>query len=324
MSTAPGHAFTGVLRTCREEINARFAVMRREFADLEAEAYFHFLRGSGDAVVSAVAATVPGAIAETGQAVCETGMELVARNLAGPKAPARWLDEAWVRVLVPAARLVSAGPRRVIAAVSNAVHQLASTHGARPAQWISLMEKVAALTDNADVFLRAGQVAGWRCGLAHFREGALQLASALPAEITNAALDADGGDPAVLLERLRRDPWFDPSAPSNRARLVARAGTFRGFGGHFAAPPVVSLLNGQWLAGSGGEHWLLMADAFGATFHRVVGQEMAPPPPPDRAAVAALRVPADCGEVTSLAANGATTAVTASLTHAVLFFHTQT
>ncbi len=310
-----------MLRTCRGEINARFALMRREFADLDASAYGAFLCSCGDAVIRAVEATAPAAVLETGRAVCEAGMELVARNLAGPKAPARWLDEAWTRVLVAAARMVAAEPHRVIAAVSNAVHQLASTHGGRPAQWISLMEKVARLTGDTDVFLRAGQVGGWRCGLAHFREGALAAAKELPDVVTLAALGMEGGASA-LLENLRRDPWFDPAAPDLSPRLVARTGAFRGFGGLFTAPPVVSLFENRWLATSGGEHWIITADAFGATFHRVTGHGINAPIPLDHAKLATLRVPLDCGTVTSLATNGATTAVTASLTHAVLFFHT--
>jgi hypothetical protein len=319
VSNAPQTVFASVLHTCREEINARFALMRREFADLEPEAYFAFLRSSGEAVVGAVSAADPTAAVETGCAVCETGLELVARNLAGPGARQHWMDEAWARVLTAAARLVATEPRRVIGAVSNAVHQLATTQGTRPAQWVKLMETAASLADDAGEFLRAGQVAAWRCGLAHYREGALTAAAQLPAALALAALGAQG-DAAALLEQLRQDVWHHPAAPQKGPRLVARAGAFRGFGGTFALPPVISLLHGQWLATSGEDHWLITADAFGATFHRVTGQSIPPPLPVPRQLPPGVTVPADCGQVTSLATSGSTTAVTAALTHAVLFF----
>jgi hypothetical protein len=315
--SALSSTFADVLRACRGEMNARFAAVRREFTDLEAEAYFEFLRSSGNAVVRAVGAAMPAAVVETGRVVCEAGMDLVARNLAGPKAVSRALDEAWQRVLPAAARQVAAEPRRVIAAVSNAVHQVATTAGARAVQWMECMEKVAPLAGNADMFLRAGQVAAWRSGLAHFRDGALAVAASLPGAVALAALGTEG-DAAEILQQLEQDPWFDPSAPQKGTRLVARAGAFRGYGGLFIAPPVVSLRHGQWLASSGGEHWLLTADAFGATFHRVVGHDI---PAVARSARVSVPVPADCGEVTSTATLGATTAVTASLTHAVLFYH---
>lgn len=322
MSTAAARTvFASVLHACRDEINARFALMRREFGDLEPEPYFSFLRGSGETVAGAVAAADASAAAEAGRAVCEAGLELVARNLAGPKARQHWIDEAWVRVLTAAAHIVAREPQRMIGAVSNAVHQLATTHGAKPVQWISLMEKIAPLARDSSEFLRAGQVAAWRCGLAHYRDGALAVAAELPSPLVLAALGAEG-DAAALLGRLRGDPWYHPGTAARGPRLAARAGAFRGFGGPFALPPTVCLLHGQWLTTSGDEHWLVTADAFGATFHRVTGQTIPPPQPPPGQLPARIAVPADCGEVTSLAVSGTTVAITASLTHAVLFFQT--
>jgi hypothetical protein len=64
---------------------------------------------------------------------------------------------------------------------------------------------------------------------------------------------------------------------------------------------------------------LITADAFGATFHRMAGQTIPRPQKPARIPVS---VPTEFGEVTSVAENGTTTAITATLTHAVLFFHT--
>lgn len=317
MSNSLSPLFADVLRACREEINARFVLMRREFPELEAESYFAFLRAHGDGLMRAVDAA---AAVETGRAICEVGLELVARRLAGAGARHRWMDEAWGRLLPAAARFVAADPRRVLGAVSNAVHQLASTPGARPEQWLALMPRVATLARSADEFLHAGQVAAWRCGMAHFREGALRLAWELPGALTLAALDAEG-DAAALLEQLRADAWFAPGVAKGGPWPVARAGAFRGFGGVFALPPVIALHHGQWVATSGDGHWLLTADAFGATFHRLAGEAIAPPATA-RALPRGFMLPADCGEITSIATQGRTLAVTASLTHAVLFYHT--
>lgn len=313
--------FRDAMAACREEVNARFAIMSREFPSLDGEAYFTFLRTSGNGIAEAAAKVAPDLVGETGRAICEVGLELVARHLAGPRARHRWIDEAWQRLLPQAARVVAQNPRHVLGALSNAVHQLSTTYRARPTQWLALMEEAAALTTDATDFLRAGQVAAWRSGLAHYREPALALAEQLPAPLLLAAM-GEAGDAAGLLERLRRDPWFDPARPDKQPHLVARAGGFRGFGGPFPTPPVVTLLHGQWVASSAGDHWLVAADAFGATFHRVVGQSLPPPLPLDRKKKPKVKLPADCGEMTSFVQQGATTAVTASLTHAVLFFHT--
>jgi hypothetical protein len=88
---------------------------------------------------------------------------------------------------------------------------------------------------------------------------------------------------------------------------------------------------GGWLVSSAGQHWFLAADAFGATFHRATEQEWS-------AANRELRLPAGAklagavltqgsftlslpvvGPVTSVAAAGATLAVTSAHTHTVTF-----
>ena len=316
MSTELSPHFSDVLRASREEINARFTLMRREFADLDAESYFAFLRTGGDAVVRSVESI---AAVETGRAVCEVALELVARNLAGPKARSRWQEEAWTRLLPAGARFVAAEPRRVLGAVSNAVNQIAATHGARVEQWLTLMQHAAGVAESTDDFLHAGQIAAWRSGMAHYREGALRMAGALPEPLVLATLDMTG-PVTPLLERLRADAWFNPDAAASAPWPVARAGAFRGFGGVFALPPVIALHHGQWVATSGDEHWLLTADAFGATFHRLAGESI-PGSQAARALPRGFMLPADCGELTSMATLGATIAATASLTHAVLFYH---
>ena len=319
MSDSPSSTFAEVLRAGRDGINARFAMMRREFPDLRAETWFAFLRGPGDAVVTAVESVEPAAVMETGRAVCEVGIELVARNFAGPRARHGWVDEAWRRVLTAAASVVAAEPRRVIGALSNAVVQLAATPGARPAQWIDLMVRVAPLTGgDVSTLLRAGQVAAWRSGMAHYREGALAAAEQLDPPLMLATLGTQG-DAADPLGLLRDDAWYDPDREGSSTGPVARSGGFRGYGGPFLVPPIIASLDGHWIASSGNDHWLLVADAFGATFHRLTDEEIPAPSVPKSARN--LDVPPDCGVVTSAARVGSAIAVTTSLTHEILFFH---
>jgi hypothetical protein len=62
--------------------------------------------------------------------------------------------------------------------------------GARPGEWIEAMERLAPQCADVESLLQAGQVAAWRAGLAHFREGALAVAAKLPAQLTSLALAA--------------------------------------------------------------------------------------------------------------------------------------
>ena len=49
---------------------------------------------------------------------------------------------------------------------------------------------------------------------------------------------------------------------------MARVGAFRGFGGLFLSPPMVSYADGHFYVSAADQQWLLTADLFGATFHR--------------------------------------------------------
>ena len=129
------------------------------------------------------------------------------------------------------------------------------------------------------------------------------------------------------------DAWFDPAAATKEGpaiRLVAQAGSFRGFGGLFVEPPVVASSGEHFLARSDNECWLLTADVFGATFHRASIDEF-------EAAARGRRLPPDLllvgtrivlngeriefpalGDFTSAAANSSTLALTSRLTHSIV------
>jgi len=324
-------AFAAILRSARAELNARFAEARRQRPDLSGAAFAAFLRHAVDPLVAAVERVHPDRVAEVALAAYGLGLELVGQGLAGPNARDASIDEGWRAVAPAAAALVAAAPERVLAALGNALHQLAATPGARPAEWTAAMAALGPRCGDADTFLRLGQVAAWRAGMAHFRAGALAAADALPVPLALAALGAGPAPWAEVRARLAADPWFDPARPSPAPgpRVVARAGAFRGFGGLFTEPPLVAAEGEHFLARSGGEAWLLTADAFGATLHRATPGEggLAPRaslPPGVRvqgttvAAGGARCDVADLGTVTSVAANDTTVALTSPFTHAVV------
>jgi hypothetical protein len=137
----------------------------------------------------------------------------------------------------------------------------------------------------------------------------------------------------ALLDRLRADPWWRPTSDSRSGpltreadlQIVSRIGAFRGFGGLFMSPPVVSLEDGHFVLEESGNYWLLTADVFGATLHRWSK------PPRAARSVQAFQIDPN-GVVTngklsrtfpelagaaSAAASPTTLAVTTSLSHAV-------
>jgi hypothetical protein len=108
---------------------------------------------------------------------------------------------------------------------------------------------------------------------------------------------------------------------------VGSAGAFRGFGGVFLRPPLVAGAGGQLFAYDGESCWLLHADVFGSTLHRVSDQLSAD----DEGSTFRLEpdgrvshrrhsaVFAELKGASSWAANQTTLAVTSPLSHRVTF-----
>jgi hypothetical protein len=330
----PSPALISILRSGRADFNARFAAARRIHPDLEPGAFAEFLGTTVDELALAVEKVRADRLGEVTMAAYDAGLELVGQKLAGRGSRIPSIEEGWRRILPKAASVVATAPGRLIPALCNAVHQLASTPGARPAQWIEAMESLAPQCEDTEAFLRLGQICAWRAGLAHFRSGSIAAADAMPEPLTLAALGAKSGSSWVnVRERLLANPWFDPGVEPNNSsalRAVAQAGSFKGFGGLFIEPPQVVSSGERFLARSDSECWLLTADVFGATFHRASIKEY-------EAAKGDCRLPSglqitgsrvlfqgkrfefpELGEFTSAAANATTLALTSGLTHAIV------
>jgi hypothetical protein len=313
-----GEPLAFVLRSARATLNAQFVAARRAYPSLTDSEFARFLEGTVDAVATTVHAQAPDRVAEVVLAAYELGLELAGKRLLGGGA----IEAGW-RALA-ATPLLAAEPRRVLAAASNALAQLATTPGAQPEVWIAELTALAPRCPDVATLLKLGQVLGWKAGLAHYRTSALAVADQLPEALAVAAVGGAGAW-APLRARLSADPWFVPTGAAARVRSV---GAFRGFGGLFRAPPRVASSGSHLVVSSADDAWLLAVDAFGATLHRAT--------PDERAARPTLALPAGvrwsgqkltvggrelaapiAGELTSAAADDTTLVLTSSLTHSI-------
>ena len=326
-----------VLRSGRSEFNRQFAEARRVHPNLDGAGFAEFLRGVVDPFIREIARVRSDAVTDAVMVAYEIALELAGQKLVGTGARSPLIEQGWQRVLVAVAGLAAASPARVLGAVSNALHNLASIPGARGEEWIEALERLGPKCPDVDALLRLGQVLAWKAGLAHFRAGAITAADALPTSIALAALGAPQETSwPELRERLLGDPWFDPAEPkaerkgqASRFRVMAQAGAFRGFGGLFVAPPRVARAGDQFLVSSGEECWLLTADLFGATFHRANSPDGGASQHPQWPANLCVdgdkllwrnerfQIPS-LGKYISAAANETTLALTSELTHSVV------
>lgn len=282
------------LRADRQGFNARFEAARRS-STLDPGAFSSHLATVVRPLVDAAEATTPGVAPAVTAALFDVSLELLVVAPEGARA-------VWRELLPHLGWALAAQPRRLAASTTNAVMAL-DRAGARPAEWVDRMRACAEATDDVDVLLDAGRVAGWRSGLAATRARALDLAGRLPPDLAAAALGLPGVDPAVLddLAALR---WGPVDAPID----VGRVGGFRGFGGPFLVPPTVALEADRLVVTAGTDRWQLHADRFGATLARTAGPTHPPAPPPP------LDLPELSG-ASSWAATTDTVAVTSPLSH---------
>lgn len=258
----------------RARYNAEFAQARHRMPGLEASALAEHLRDVVSPAIEALAqVSPPDKVREAVDVLYEFSLELLGKGLFS-RYPA--LLEGWTTLLPGLAPALGAEPRRFAGSVTNALHKLASTPGARPGQWIDALLFLGPICADADQLLEAGKVLAWRAGLAHYRLGALAVARSLPPALALAALGADASpeDAGALIDRLEADPWLAPAdalrpSRTRELRIVARAGAFRGFGGLFIRPPRVLSVGPDLYVTDGEDCFSLHADRFGAVFQRV-------------------------------------------------------
>jgi hypothetical protein len=274
----PAPPLADFLRTRRADCNARFAAARRHWPRLDAADFSLFLRDQ----LSPLALSLEPAQAHLVlDRAYDLGLQLVAEKLAGPSAVTPAINLLWTEVFPSLAALIGTSPRRILGALSNAAHHLATAADTRAEIWRSRLLALAPRCSSADQLLIVAQVLAWRAGLAHFREPALAAADTLPPDLALDALDAPAdSDWHEVRDAHLSNPWFGYKVP---ATPVHRIGAFRGFGGQFLSPPLLARSGSHILVRSGDDSWILLADAFGATLHRATPDEISgtvPSPPP--------------------------------------------
>lgn len=287
ISPAP-NLLAAILAGRRSRYNAQFAEARRSRPSLNPEHFSDHLREVVAPLVVRVAQADPSRANAVADVLYDLSLDLVGRDLLGPNARYPAVVQGWTHLLPALAQPLAEAPRQLAGAITNALYQLSTVPGARPEQWLREVETLAAVCAGTSELLEAAKVVAWRAGLAHYRASALALCRRLAPGKAAAALSL----PVTSLERdeidtvvaqLQADPWLEPAealhGPPERRhlRLVRRVGAFRGFGGTFIRPPQVTCPGGQFVATDGEQPWLLHADVFGATLHRLPAVPTEPP-----------------------------------------------
>lgn len=326
--------FAEILKENRSSLNLKFAEARGIQPSLDGEVFSDLLRQEVTPIVDTMDRHQPMATKQVALVLYDLTLKLLSKDFIGPNSRFPVILQGWRELLPRIPQHLSADPRTVIGAITNALYNFSLEPSARHQEWLEIMRQLAPLDVDAKVFLQAGQVAAWRAGFSHFREGALNLCLNLPRPVLNIALGLPDTSASLSMEdivkRLAADPWLHPSSLGNtadsprRLEIVKRAGAFRGFGGLFRQPPLVMSAGDHFIVRDGDASWLLVPDIFGVTFHRVDDEpEKALPSPfkiDQRGRVTCNNQAASFPELadhTSMVANAHTLAVTSSLSFSI-------
>jgi hypothetical protein len=195
------------------------------------------------------------------------------------------LFQIWQELLIAYRHLLLEIPDRFPRHMFNALLKLFWLSASAAREWQQILFKLSALQVDFEKLSRMGIIAGWRQGLAQFRE----LALALTAEFDSGTLCILLGLPGVvntanmtaIIREMQKDPWSHPDrflASRNQGmeenrkedlQIVRRVSTFRGFGGHFRTPPLVEAVAENILAYDEDSTFVVKADIFGAYLARI-------------------------------------------------------
>lgn len=269
-------ALADVLRGGRTEFNRRFALGQQRYSGIDPAAFSELLTGPVDHIVGTVARIDSGAAPALADALFDLSLTLLGQRWIGTGGRAPAVLAGWELLADKAPSLLAQEPQALLTAVANALVHWSSFGGG--GYWLRTFETLAARARSADELLRAGQVAAWRHGLAHYRDSALERARQLDRELLALALTVPPGDWSdEMLPRMARNRWYRPDKPPQAApRVMIGVGAFVGFGGRFAEPPLVGTIDGELLLHSGGQRYSLHADVYGANVQPHSDGKLAP------------------------------------------------
>ena len=272
----PQSAIGEALLRNRDRYNTKFALARHTYPALDGEAFGKHLKKTVEPIVESISENDVEKIDAVTDALYDLSLELIGKDFFGRQIRYPSVLDGWEILLPLIPNLLSKDPLKLTSAVTNALYNLSIEPNARPSFWIETMIEIGKLCEDTEEFLEAGKIIAWRAGLAHYREGALEVCRDLKTEIACAALGINEvQNIESLISQLEQDPWLNPQeflggiTKEKRLRVVSVVGAFRGFGGLFIAPPKITYTDGQFLIYDSENWWAMTADCFGATFHRM-------------------------------------------------------
>ena len=258
--------FAHILRAGRPQFNARVSEARRRYPGFDQQAFAEFLQLAVDPLLQAVHRVAPDACTAVAMDAYDIGLNLIGRDIAGPKVRSPLINTLWLEILPLLAPQIAEKPQLLLGALSNALVNIEGLPQARPQQWLQSLRELGPQAASAEQLLLLGVLAAWCAGAAHFRNAALNSAAQLPAQTAQRILGLENTHALnAVLSELHRNPWHIAQLNTPEAQnLQHQVGGFSGFGGGFSEPPQLRVNQDGFVIKSGERYQLLVADGFGS------------------------------------------------------------
>jgi hypothetical protein len=260
-----------ILAGGRHSFNTLFATGRHFYPHIEPEIFSHYLKHIVEPVVISLEKEKNIHLAALVFHLYERLLELIGKRLLANRGRRPYFDEAFTKMICGLPHMILQQPERFTGAVGNAIVNISAAAAGGIHLWVETMLTIGEHTTALDEFLEAGQVAAWRCGLAHYRDSALQICERLRLDLVKIALNVPEDMPLsreVLVSGLKKNPWLEPrlaGKPPGKTRLILRrSGAFSGFGGAFITPPQVKTGSRGFLVRDADRRFIFFADIFGS------------------------------------------------------------
>ncbi len=272
------HAFVEAIRNNREKLNTKFAYARHAYPQLSGDVFLEHLKNLVEPLVDTVSRLDANQVEEIVITFYDFLLDLMGKGLLGTETRYPALLKGWTHLFGGLPHLLIQDAPLFVGSITNALYNLSINQGTRPTYWIDEMLRVGKKCQDVKQLLEVGKIIAWRSGMAHYREGALETCLSVEPKLARAALCIDENNETpidLIVFKLTSDPWLAPwSASQNESRekqlkIASVVGAFRGFGGLFTSPPEVLTSSEDFYVFDNENCWLMTADLFGATLHRL-------------------------------------------------------
>ncbi len=267
------NAFAQALQRNRQRCNTLFRMQRHQHPHLDGKVLNQWLLDVIEPVVRELVDQGVDAN-ELSLAFFELSLELAVHRQLGTQRDDS-MRRLWTRLIPRWGQRLKSDAAAQVGKLINASLFMRQFGNSAVDLWLDLMEQATVLEMNAVDLFEFGQVNSWRCGAAQFRQSALDLCQSMRAD-SLVLLFGDRVDWTVAnakkeaLTRMNSDPWWNANklAEDRSLKLVNRIDGYRGFGGHFQAPPIVQLQGTDFAISDGHRWWRLYADCYGHNLQR--------------------------------------------------------